>query len=144
MKLFAALALAPALVFSAAFADDARPYDNGPVWDYSMVQTKGGHFDDYMKYVATQWKAQEEAAKAKGWVLDYKVFHVSDPRDNEPDLILAVEYKNMAAFDLSLDDRDALVKQVFGSIPASNKSAVDREMIRTLRGRVLTRELILK
>lgn len=144
MKFYAALTLTVALVTAAAFAEDARPYDNGPVWDFAMVQTKGGHFDDYMKFVSTAWKAQEDAAKAKGWVLDYKVFTVTDPRDNEPDIILAVEYKNMAAFDVSLDELDAVQKKVFGSLPASNKAAVDRETIRSLRGDILTRELILK
>jgi len=144
MKIFAALALVPALALTAAFADDARPYDNGPVWDFSMIQTKGGHFDDYMKFVATNWKAQQEAAKAKGWVLDYKVFSVTDPRDNEPDIILAIEYKNMGVFDVAIEEQEALTKKVFGSLPASNKAAVDRESIRTLKGDVLTRELILK
>ena len=144
MKFLAALALVPALAITSAFADDARPYDNGPVWDFSMIQTKGGHFDDYMKFVATSWRAEQEAAKAKGWVLDYKVFSVTDPRDNEPDVILAIEYKNMAVFDVSQDENDAMMKKVFGSLPASNKAAVDRETIRTLKGDVLTRELILK
>jgi len=144
MKLLAAIALVPALALTAAAAEDARGYDQGPVWDFSMVQTKGGHFDDYMKFVTGQWKAEQEAAKAKGWVLDYKVFSVMDPRDNEPDIILAVEYKNAGVFDTPLAENDALMKQVFGSLPASNKAAVDRETIRTLKGDVLTRELILK
>jgi len=144
MKFFAALALVPALAMTAAFAEDARPYEQGPVWDFSMIQTKGGHFDDYMKFVDTNWKAEQEAAKAKGWVLDYKVFSAADPRENEPDIILAVEYKNMAVFDVSLDESEALMKKVFGSLPESNKAAIDRESIRTLKGDVLTRELILK
>ena len=144
MKFLAALALVPALAMTAAFAEDARPYDNGPVWDFSMIQTKGGHFDDYMKFVSTNWKTEQEAAKAKGWVLDYKVFSVTDPRENEPDIILAIEYKNMAVFDVSLDENEALMKKVFGSLPASNKAMADRESIRTLKGDVLTRELILK
>jgi len=144
MKILAALALMPALTITASWAEDARPYDQGPVWDFSMIETKGGHFDDYMKFVSTQWKAEQDAAKAKGWVLDYKVFSVMDPRENEPDIILAVEYKNAAVFDAPLDENDALMKQVFGSLPASNKAAVDRETIRTLKGDVLTRELILK
>lgn len=144
MKRFAVLALAPALFLTASLAEDARPYDNGPVWDFSMIQTKGGHFDDYMKFVSTQWKAQQEAAKAKGAVLDYKVFAVTDARDNEPDIILAVEYKNMGVFDAPLDEQEAIQKKVFGSMSAANKLSVDRESIRTLKGDVLTRELILK
>jgi hypothetical protein len=47
--------------------------------------------------------ALQEDSKRRGWVIDYKVLTAVDPRDNEPDLYLMVEYKNMAAMDVSLD-----------------------------------------
>ena len=147
MKSYLTLALATAAMLAssaAALAQDAHPYDNGPVWDVSAILTKPGHFDDYMKFVATTWRAEQEAAKAKGLVLDYKVLTVTDPRENEPDLYLMIEYKNMAAFDVPLDEQDAMTKKLFGSLPAANKSGIDREAIRTLKGEMLTSELILK
>ena len=147
MKSFVTLAFASAALLgtsAAVLADDARPYDNGPVWDVSAVRTKPGHFDDYMKFLSITWRAEQEALKKKGVVLDYKILSAADPRDNEPDLYLMVEYKNMGAFDQPLDEQDALTKKLFGSMPAANKSDVDRESIRTLRGDMLTRELILK
>ena len=146
MKSMIALAFASAamLATSAALAQDAHPYDNGPVWDVEAVLTKPGHFEDYMKFVSTTWRAEQEAAKAKGLVLDYKVLTVTDPRENEPDLYLMIEYKNMAAFDVPLDEQDAMTKKLFGSLPAANKAGIDRESIRTLKGNMLTRELILK
>ncbi len=127
-----------------ASADEARTYDNGPVWQIAYIQTKAGHFDDYMKFVSTTWKAEQEAFKAKGLVLDYKVLAPQDPRDNEADLILMIEYKNMAAFDVPLDDMDAMTKKLSGSITAANKAYADRETIRVEKGQVLTRELVLK
>jgi hypothetical protein len=127
-----------------ASADEARAYDNGPVWNIAYIQTKAGHFDDYMKFVSTSWKAEQEALKAKGLVLDYKVLAPQDPRDNEADLILMIEYKNMAAFDVPLDDMDAVTKKLSGSITAANKAYADRETIRVEKGQVLTRELVLK
>lgn len=137
----AALLAIPSL---ASAAEPVRPYDNGPVWDVAAIQTKPGHFDDYMKYVATTWRALNEELKKEGQVLDYKVLTVADPRDNEPDLYLLVEWKNMAAFDTPLDKQDALTRKVFGSVADANKAGMDRESIRTLRGDMLTRELILK
>ena len=137
----AALFVIPSL---ASAADAARPYDSGPVWQVSAVQTKPGHFDDYMRYVATTWRALNEELKKQGAVLDYKVLTVADARDNEPDLYLLVEWKNMAAFDTPLDKQDALTRKVFGSVADANKAGMDRESIRTLRGDMLTRELILK
>ena len=147
MKSIIALAFASAAMLATsatALAEDARPYDNGPVWDVSAILTKPGHFDDYMKFVSTSWRAEQEAAKAKGLVLDYKVLTVTDPRENEPDLYLMIEYKNMGAFDAPMDEQDAVTKKVFGSIAAANKTGIERESIRTLKGEMLTRELILK
>jgi hypothetical protein len=140
-----AIASAALLVVSvAATAQDARSYDNGPVWDVSGVLTKPGHFDDYMKYVATSWRAEQEALKKAGLVLDYKVLTTQDPRENEPDIWLMVEYKNMAAFDTPLDQMEAIDKKVFGSLAAGAKGVADRDTIRILKGDMLARELILK
>lgn len=147
MKSFISAAFVSSVLLAtpiAASADEAHPYDNGPVWQVSAVLTKPGHFEDYMKFVSTTWRAEQEQAKAKGWVLDYKVLSVTDARENEPDLYLMVEYKNMAVLDAPLDEQDAMAKKLFGSLTAAQKGSVDRETIRTLKGQLLTRELILK
>jgi hypothetical protein len=144
-KFFAVLAGSAALaaLATAAYAQE-RVYDNGPVWDVTAVKTKPGHFDDYMKFVSTTFRAEQEAMKKEGYVLDYKVFAVTDARDNEPDVFLAVEYKNMEAFDIPLDKQEAMAKTIFGSMTAANKADIDRESLRTLRGDTLMRELIFK
>ena len=36
--------------------------------------------------VSTTWRASQEELKKKGYATDYRVFAVSNPRDNEPDL----------------------------------------------------------
>lgn len=143
-RVTAALAALFALVVLPAFAASDRGYDNGPVWDFAAVQTKDGHFDDYMKFVTTTWKKQQEALKKAGYITDYKVYVVVDPRDNEPDIYLATQVKNMAEYDRSLDEMEAFFAKQFGSQEQANKEQADRGMIRTLRGETLTRELILK
>ena len=145
MKKLIPLAASLAFIGLAATASaQERAYNNGPVWMVSNIQTKTGHFDDYMHYIDTSWKAQQEDSKRRGWVIDYKVLTAIDPRDNEPDLYLMVEYKNMAAMDVSLDELDAQTKSLEGSVAASNKGFADRDKIRALRGAILTREVILK
>ena len=143
-RVIAALAAAFALIALPAIAASDRGYDNGPVWDVGSIQTKDGHFDDYMKFVTTTWKSQQEALKKAGYILDYKVYVVTDPRDNEPDIFLATKFKNMAAFDTSIDEMDAFMVKHFGSQEKSNKEQADRGAIRTVRGDMLMRELILK
>ncbi len=97
-----------------------------------------------MKYLAGPWRDQQEALKKTGMVLDYKVLNLADARDGEADLMLMVEWKNMAAFDAPPSVGDQVVKQVFGSVAASNKAGMDREAIRHVGSDVLTCELVLK
>jgi hypothetical protein len=136
----AALLSVPALA-----ADDNSPsFETGPVWDFAQVQTKDGHFDDYMNWLSTAWKAQQEALKKRGIILDYKVYLVQDPRQNEPDILLATEYKNLAAFDTPVSKQYAVQAEIAGSLVKSNQEQAARGSIRTLMGDVLTREAILK
>jgi hypothetical protein len=69
---------------------------------------------------------------------------VTDPRDNEPDIYLATKFKNMAAFDTSLDEMDAFFAKNMGPQAQANKEQQERGAIRTVRGDMLMRELILK
>ena len=139
-----ALGLATAPALAAPAADDAPSYEKGPVWDFGLVQTKDGHFDDYMKWLASQWRGQEEALKKAGRILDYKVLVVIDPRKGEPDIILATQYANMAGFDHSVSDEYALQRQIFGSLSKANQEQADRSSIRTILGDMLVREAVLK
>ena len=148
-KIFAAAAFSLALAaggtlgVSAANAQNAeRVYDNGPVWTISQVETKPGMFDDYMKYLSTTWRQIQEAEKKSGRVLSYKVLSVDSPRDHEADVILMVEYKNMAAFDRTGAEQDAATAAAFGSTVKANQSSVARETLRVLRGSQTARELV--
>jgi len=143
-RVLAACAALIAMIALPAFAASERGYDNGPVWDVGAIQTKDGHFDDYMKFVTTTWKGQQEALKKAGYILDYKVYVVQDPRDNEPDIYLATKYKNMGAMDVSLDEIDAFTAKNAGPRDQMNKEQADRGAIRTVRGDMLMRELVLK
>jgi len=141
-----ACALACALAASPMVAAnaDAQSFDNGPVWDFAQVQTKDGHFDDYMKWVSTEWKSQEEALKKAGMIVDYKVYLVQNARQGEPDIILAQEYKNMAAFDVPVAQQYAMQAKISGSIAKANQQQAARGSIRTIMGDVLVREAVLK
>lgn len=144
MKAFlpAAAMAAALLVAGAAEAQNApRNFENGPVWTIAYIETKPAMLNDYMSYIAGPYTGLQEAAKKRGEVLDYKVLEVNSPRDGEANLILMVEYKNMAAFDRTQADNDRDNAAVFGSTGKSSQSQVSRETIRRLRGNVLVREL---
>ena len=136
----AALCLAGINVSQAQNA--ARVYENGSVWEVSYIETKPGKFADYMAYLNGSWKQSNELRKKAGDVLSYKVLAIGSPGDGKPDLMLMVEYKNMAVFDRSQAEVDKQTAEVFGSVARANQGQIDRETLRTPRGGVLTRELI--
>ncbi|MHB8530885.1 MAG: hypothetical protein ACYC8V_15405 [Caulobacteraceae bacterium] len=141
----AALAAATSLMAIPALAQEGPPpYDNGPVWTYTEIKTKDGRTDDYVRWLDTGWKAQEEALKHDGVILDYKAFFVDSPRAGEGDVVLGQEWANMAAFDRSPAEVYANMRRRFGPVAKANQQEVDRGAMRTVMGEVTMREIRLK
>src|SRR5437763_4460442 len=127
----------------AAVADD-HAYTEGPVVNVAAIRTEYGKFDDYMKYLDTTWKAEQEAAKKAGYITSYRVVTVESRGENDPDIYLVINYKNWAAFDGSTAKADAIAKQVEGTLEKQSRSAVDRGKIRRVLGSWTGQELVLK
>jgi hypothetical protein len=136
---FLALAL-----FSVAAVADEHPFTEGQIVNVSAIRTEYGKFDDYMKFLATTWKATQEAAKKAGYITGYKVVTVEPRGENDPDIYLVVYYKNWAALDGATAKGDAIASQVEGSVAAANKGAVDRGKIRRVLGSWTGQQLDLK
>ena len=126
-----------------AAADD-HPYSEGPVVNVSSIRTVDGHFEEYMKFVSTTWKQEQEAAKKAGDVLSYQVLSVEPRGPNDPDLYLVITFKNWAALDGSIAKGDAIAKSVSGSLAAADKGQADRASIRRILGSQTMQTLILK
>src|SRR5215475_4788940 len=88
-----------ALVVSSVSMGNGTDYNDGPVVNVAAIRTVDGHFDDYMHWLATSWKKQEEAAKKAGLILEYHVYTVEARSANDPDIYLVITYKNWAALD---------------------------------------------
>jgi hypothetical protein len=127
----------------AAIADD-HAYTDGPVINVASIRTENGKFDDYLKYLDTTWKAEQEAGKKAGYIISYKVITVEPRSEDDPDLYLVVTYKNWAALDDATAKGDAIAKQVEGTLAASNDAAVSRGKIRRVLGSFTGQELNLK
>ena len=69
-------------------------YKPGSVWESTRIKVLPGQFENYMDYLASTWKKNQEFAKAEGIVLNYHVLTVNNRRQDEPHLILIVEYKD--------------------------------------------------
>ena len=123
---------------------DGRDWNDGPVVSSSYIRTVDGHFDDYMHWLATTYKKQQETAKAAGIITAWRVLVVEARGPQDPDIILATEYKNWAALDRLGSRLDQVSEKLEGSLDAANKSQVDRAKIRTVLGSRTMQEALLK
>jgi hypothetical protein len=126
-----------------ALADD-HAYSEGAVVNVAAIRTEYGKFDDYMKYLDTTWKSEQEAAKKAGYITSYRVVTVEPRGENDPDIYLVINYKNWAAFDGATAKADAIAKQVEGTLAKQNESAAGRSKIRRVLGSWTGQELDLK
>jgi hypothetical protein len=142
---FAAIAAFVALSCTsvAAMADD-HAYGEGPVVNVASIRTVDGKFDEYMKWLATTWKQQQEAAKKAGYIVSYEVLNVEARGPDDPDLYLVTTYKNWAALDGALAKGDVITKQIEGSLAAASQSQSDRAKIRRVLGSATMQALELK
>jgi hypothetical protein len=136
---FAALALTSVT----ALADD-HAFTEGPVVNVARIRTVDGKFDEYMKWIDTTWKQEQELAKKAGDVLSYQVLSVEPRTPEDPDLLLVVTFKNWAALDGAIAKGDAIAKQIEGSVQAASQSQTGRAKIRTVLGSSTMQQLILK
>jgi hypothetical protein len=141
------LLLAAALMFlgTVAAAQEARVYSEGPVTHVSYLKIKPGMFDAYMKYLAGDYKQLMEEAKKQGIILDYKIFQTTEAHvASDPDMVLFVVYKNMAALDSLYERMEPLAAKALGSRQKRADASVSREAMREVLGDRYIRELILK
>ena len=120
------------------------PYTEGPVWTITMVKTKPGMTDDYLKNLAQAYKATNEEAKKQGIIMDYKILLGADSTPQDFDILLMQEFKNMAAFDSLREKTDPIAKKLIGSEDVQRQGAVKRMEIREIIGNKLMREITLK
>ena len=149
---YKALLITTTLVASATFAhaqgmssgSSSAPYTEGTVWNITMVKTKPGLDDDYLKGIAQTFKGVIEEEKKQGLVMDYKVL-LGDASDrNDFNILLMIEFKNMAAFDGLREKTDAIMTKVMGGEDAQRQLAVKRLDVREILGTKTMREVTLK
>jgi hypothetical protein len=147
MKRFVTLAACGALVVMGAGlvrAQSDAPYTEGPVWTVTLVKTKPGMSDDYLKTLAKIYKATNDEMKKQGVIMDYKILIGDNANAQDFDIMLMVEFKNMAAFDNQREKTDPIADKILGSEEAQRQGAIKRMEIRDIMGTKLMREVTLK
>src|ERR1041385_1576278 len=147
MKKYLTLAVSAAL-FTAwsgiCSAQSDAPYTEGSVWQITMVRTKPGMSDDYLKGRAKTFKGSLDEAKKQGLVMSYKILIGDAANAQDFDILLMVESKNMAAFDNAREKFDPIAQKVEGNADQQRATAVKRLDIRQILGDKVMREVTLK
>ena len=128
-----------------AGAQEVRQYSDGPVTLLTHIHVAYGNLEKYIDWLNSTWKPTMEATKRAGLIVDYKVFSFTPIgyTSNQPNVILWITYKNMAALDKGAEEED-VAKKVIGSTEFQNKARIGRNDYREVLGSELLRELILK
>ena len=125
-------------------AQSDAPYTEGTVWQVTMVHTKPGMSDDYLKGLAKFLKASMEAEKKEGLVMSYRILMGEASAPGDYDILLMVEFKNMAALDGLRAKTDPIAQKIVGSEDQQRQLATQRAELREIMGSKLMREITLK
>src|SRR4029453_17427651 len=141
--------LITAVVLSTAFAglcsaQSDAPYTEGSVWNITMVKTKFGMGDEYLKGLAKTFKGALDEAKKQNLILDYKILLGEAATPQDFNILLMVESKNMAALDNAREKFDPIARKVEGTPDQQRATGVKRLDIRGILGKKFLGGLTLK
>src|ERR1700730_11410668 len=143
--LISILSLTTTIAFTGSCrAQSDAPYTEGPVWAITMVRTKYGMTDDYLKGLAKTFKGTLEEAKKQNLIMDYKVLLGDNASPHDFDILLMVEQKNMATLDNAREKFDPIARKIEGTPDQQRSTATQRVELREIVGNKLMREITLK
>jgi len=126
------------------YAQVSRPYRNGSVWQISFIRMKPGMETAYLNHVAGDWKRQNEALKKDGQILSYKVITTEAHGSTDWNIMLMIEYKDLATMEANETKADNLAQTVIGNDEKQMQGYRDRLQIREVMAERLAREIILE
>ena len=120
-----------------------RAYKNGNVWTLEFIKINPGQDEIYINSLKTSWKAILDEALKQELILSYKILAGDAANPNDWNLVLMVEYRNLASIEGNDDKWDAIQAKLLPS--AELKKLVEsRVAIRTIYGDKLMREVVFK
>jgi hypothetical protein len=128
----------------ASTGGSSAPYNEGSVWALTMIKTKTGLADEYIKQITGTVKPVYDEEKKQKVILDYKILNGEASNPHDFNILILVEYPNWAAFDTLRNKMDPVVAKVMGSEEQRKELAVKRLDVREILGTKTMREITLK
>ena len=110
----------------------------------AFVQVKNGMGVDYINSLKTTWRAVQEEGIKQGLILSYKILEGNASNPDDWQIMLMVEYKNLASMEGNDEKWDAIQKKVVGNEEDQKKLRELRVNMRTMYGTKLMREVVYK
>ncbi len=143
-KIFLAF-IALIIFFNCAISSaQTKTYKSGSAWDVSFIKVKPNMTVDYLNSLKTTWKAMQDEAIKQGIVVSYKILDGRASSPEDWDIMLMIEYKNLAAMDGNDEKWDAIRKSVLGGDDAMKTINASRINMRDIYGSKTVREVIYK
>ncbi|MEO6113440.1 MAG: hypothetical protein ABIP07_03200 [Sphingomicrobium sp.] len=135
-------ALAAAMMLSAIpVTAQESSYKLGPLWTAARIDVEDGQYENYMDYLTTTWRDNQEYAKSQGWILDYHILDNINSRDGEPDIVLLTRFADFPSV-AEIERRDKLISaRMKQDDHQADAASGQRTKMRKLMGSVMYREL---
>ena len=100
--------------------------------------------DRYARYLAGDWKKEQDAMRKAGYVLSYKAVRTEAHNPTDCNIILMTEYKDLTTMEANADKAEQLGQQLFGGASGIEAGYTDRSSYRDVIGSRIAREIILE
>ena len=130
---------------SVAFAGnvmaDEFPLVGGNYWEVAGIYVKDGGNYTYAKFLAGEWRKNQEFSKSKGWIKSYMILANVNPRSGEPTIYLITVFDSVvsgAEGERRNKEYEAYAKKTGEAMEAESGN---RAQIREVKSDILLQEL---
>ena len=143
-SVFLGAAMMSALALVSPAAAQEASYKYGSVWNVGEVRVLPGQFENYMDWLAGDWKRIREFSKKEGVEVSYHILAANNARKGEANVILLIEAKDY----MTTAQQDAFSKKLNAFLASDDRkqgaaSAV-RGAMREQLGSTEYQEVVLK
>jgi hypothetical protein len=143
-KIINLIIIAVLLTCSTTLFAQERSYTTGSAWSVGFIKVNANMGVDYLNSLKGTWKAMHDEAVKQGLIVSYKILEGMSSNPEDWNIMLMVEYKNLAAMDGIESKWDAINKKVIGGEDAAKKLNESRVSMRTIYGNKVLREVVYK
>lgn len=119
-------------------------YVEGPVWVITFVRTKAGLSDEYLTSMTGSLKPVYDEEKRRKIILDYKILSGEAGSPQDFNVIIMVQYANLAALDGLREKTAPIIEKLIGPADERKDMAEKRLDTREIIATKTMREILLK